>query len=82
MNKLKNDYISSNNIEIDLTIYCRLFDIIINNNLTFEKIEDEFDYLYNNDNIVYGSSDTLFIGSKDAIDYLFDLPNSYKNNKI
>ena len=77
MNKLKNDFITSNNIEIDLTIYCRLFDIVINNNLTFEKIEDEIDYLYNNDNIVFGSSDTLFIGSQKSINYLFDLSNGY-----
>jgi len=77
LNKLKNDYINSNNIEIDLTIYCRLFDVIITNNLSFEKIEHEINHLYNNDNIVFGSSDTLFIGSQKSINYLFDLPNGY-----
>ena len=73
LNKLKNNYISINNIEIDLNLYCRLFDTKISNNLTFEKIEEEISFLDNNHNYVFGSSDTFFIGSSISIDFLFDI---------
>jgi len=82
LNKLKNDYVNKNNIEIDLTIYCRLFDIIIQPNLSFNQIEQQIDICYQDDNIIYGSSDTFFIGSKNAIDYLFDIAMKIKNGKI
>jgi FkbM family methyltransferase len=77
LNKLKNTYIQNNKLNIDLTVYCRLFDIKITNNLSFEEIE--INSLYNNTNILFGSSDTFFIGSSDTIDYLFNLSTLYKN---
>ena len=73
LNKLKNNYISINNIEIDLNLYCRLFDTKISNNLTFKNIEKEIDFLVYNHNYVFGSSDTFFIGSQISIDFLFDI---------
>lgn len=81
LNKLKNDYISNNNIYFDLTIYCRLFDTKITNNLDFENIENEINSLYQDHNIIFGSSDTFFIGSQMAIDYLFNIvkTNLYHN---
>jgi len=81
LNKLKNEYIIQNNIVIDMTIYCRLFDIIINNNLSFEQIEQEIGIIYSNPNIVFGSSDTFFIGGSNAIDYLFNIAILFKEGK-
>jgi len=82
LNKIKNDYLENNNINIDLTIYCRLFDIIIKNNLPFQEIENEVNLLYSNDNVIYGSSDTFFMGSKHAIDYLSELPLTFNYEKM
>lgn len=81
LNKLKNEYIMQNNIHIDLTVYCRLFDIKIENHLPFDQIEKEIDELYEDPSIILGSSDTFFIGSKEALDYLFDLSNLFKEGK-
>ena len=82
LNRIKNEYISSHNINIDLTIYCRLFDIKIKNNLSFPEIENSIGDLYNNKTHLYGSSDTFFLGSQDAIDYLFDLSEKFKSGKL
>ena len=81
LNKLKNERISQHNIHIDLTVYCRIFDIKITNHLPFEQIEKEIDELYDNPYRVLGSSDTFFIGSKEALDYLFDLSTRFKQGK-
>jgi hypothetical protein len=59
-----------------------LFNIIINNNINLKYIETQINTLYTEKELIFGSSDTLFIGSQKAIDYLFDLPNYYKNYKI
>ena len=82
LNKLKNDYINSYNIKIDLTIFCRLFDIQIENNLSFNKIENEINKLYYEKNTLLGSSDTFFIGSQDSVDYLFSLSKLFKEGKL
>jgi mannosyltransferase OCH1-like enzyme len=82
LNKIKNEYIKSNNINIDLTIYCRIFDIIIKNNVSFDKIENEVNNLYCNKNILLGSSDCFFIGSNIAMEYLLNLSLLFKNGKF
>ena len=82
MNKLTNDYLAKTNIQTDLTVYCRLFDMKINNNLEFYQIEKEINKIYSNPNIIYGSSDTFFLGSKKAINYLFSLALLYKETNL
>lgn len=82
LNKLKNDYFHNYNIQIDLTIYCRLFDMIIQPNLTFRQIEQQISICYYDNNIIYGSVDTFFIGSGKAIDYLLSIALEFKNGKI
>jgi len=77
LNKLKNDFVKTNNISIDLNLYCRLFDIKINNNLSFETIEKETNKIYNDSTIVLGSSDTIFIGAQRPIDHLFNIAEYY-----
>jgi mannosyltransferase OCH1-like enzyme len=82
LNTIKNEYINKNNIQIDIHISARLFDIIINNNKSFETIETELNKLYTENEYIYGSCDTIFISQQSGINYLFDLPNYYKSNKI
>jgi hypothetical protein len=81
LNKLKNDYIINNNIDINLNLYCRFFDTKITNNISFEKIEEEISFLNYNHNYIFGSSDTFFMGSQNSIDFLFDIVkgNLYHN---
>lgn len=81
LNKLKNEYLDKNQIHTDLTIYCRMFDIMIKPNLSFDEISKQVDMCYHS-NILYGSSDTFFIGSSSAIDYLFNLAMKYKNGEL
>ena len=38
--------------------------------------------MYYNHDILMGSSDTIFIGSQNAIDYLFNLSDYFKNKKV
>lgn len=82
LNKLKNEYLQKNNIQIDLTIYCRLFDINIRSNLSFGEISEQVDKCYQDPMILYGSSDTFFIGSCSAMDYLFSLAMKIKNGEL
>jgi len=82
LNKLKNHHIAENNIHIDLNVYCRLFDMNISFNKHPLMIENEINQIYNNPNIIFGSSDTFFIGTNETIDYLFELSELYKNGKI
>lgn len=73
LNKIKNEYITNHDIQMDLIVYCRLFDLNITNHVSFQEIENEVNILYSNPNIMLGSSDTFFIGSQSAMDYLFRL---------
>jgi hypothetical protein len=81
LNQLKNEYLQQNGLSMDLTVYCRLFDIKISNNLSFNAIEEQINSLYTNPNTLFGSSDTFFIGSQAAIDYLFHLAMLFKQGK-
>lgn len=82
LNQLKNEYLQKNHIEIDLTIYCRLFDMNIWPNLSFGEISAQVDKCYQDPSILYGSSDTFFIGSCSAMDYLFSLAMKIKNGEL
>jgi len=82
LNKLKNNYIKKHKIPIDLHCYCRLFDIKIKNNIAFTKITSEIDKLYETPNMLYGSSDVLFIGQEQPFDYLFNICESYKQSNF
>jgi hypothetical protein len=80
LNKLKNQYLQKN--ISDLTIYCRLFDINIWPNLSCDEISKQVDICYQDPSILYGSSDTFFIGSCSAMDYLFSLAMKIKNGEL
>lgn len=82
LNKLKNEYASVNNIHFDLNVYCRLFDMNISFNINPVTIANTIHKIYINPKIVFGSSDTFFIGTNEAIDYLFDLSQLYKHGKV
>jgi hypothetical protein len=66
------------NMDIDLYVYCRLFDMIIDQNGSFKEIEQA---VLNNKGIL-GSADTFFIGKKDPMDYLFQLPLLFKKRFV
>jgi hypothetical protein len=82
LNQLKNQYIRENNIQIDLNIYCRLFDMNISFNKHALTIANEVHKIYDNPNIILGASDTFFIGTNNAVDYLFSLGELYKSGKV
>jgi len=82
LNKLKNEYITKNKMNIDLTVFSRVFDIIITNNLSLNLIENEIEKVYNDNNVLLGSADTFFIGSQQTMDYLFSLSARFKDGNI
>lgn len=82
LNQLKNKYITENNIQIDLNVFCRLFDMNIHFNKNPLTISNEVNKIYDNPNILLGASDTFFIGTNSAIDYLFHLSELYKVGKV
>ena len=82
INQLKNQYITENNIQIDLNVFCRLFDMNIHFNKNPLTIANEVHKIYDNPNILLGASDTFFIGTNSAIDYLFHLSELYKVGKV
>ena len=82
INKLKNEYITKNNLHIDLMVYCRLFDMILLNNIDFDLIEKEINIIYDDPSIIYGSSDNFFISSSIIMDYLFNIVFLYKEGKL
>ena len=82
LNKLKNQYSVENNIQIDLNVYCRLFDMNISFNKHPLTIANEVHKIYDHPNILLGASDTFFMGTNAAIDYLFGLCELYKTGKV
>ena len=56
--------------------------MIINPNLSCNEIDSQINMCYEDSNIIYGSSETFFIGSVNAVDYLFDMSVQIKNGKI
>lgn len=82
LNQLKNKYTTENNIQIDLNVYCRLFDMNISFNKNPLTIANEVHKIYDNPNILLGASDTFFIGTNLTIDYLFSLSELYKTGKV
>jgi FkbM family methyltransferase len=82
LNKIKNEYITKHNLNIDLHVFCRLFDVNIQNNLDFTIIENEINNLYKNKQYLLGSADTFFIGSNEGIDHIFSITNNIKSGKL
>lgn len=82
LNQLKNRHATEKNIHIDLNVYCRLFDMNIHFNKNPLTIANEVHKIYDHPNILLGASDTFFIGTNAAIDYLFHLSELYKVGKI
>ena len=82
LNKLKNEYIDRNNLHIDLHFCCRLFDTVIKRNNQDITIHNEFNNLFNNHNIIFGSHDTTYIGNRESIDHTVNLAENFYNNIV
>jgi len=80
LNQIKNEYCAQHNIDIDLHVFGRLFDVIIRHPPTAtataqNQIQYEMDKLTvcsSDARTVLGSSDTLFIGTQEPMDHLFE----------
>lgn len=70
INKLKNEYIETNKMNIHIHFYVRLFDTIIKLNTNVDYSLEEAD--------LYGSHDTFYFGKRECIDYLFDFGKDLK----
>jgi mannosyltransferase OCH1-like enzyme len=89
LNKLACDYIKFNKLTIDVFLYARLFDMKISyiTNIKgcyvdFDKIKNCIYYLLEDKNNIIGSSDTLFMGSQEGIQNLFNNWNESGEIKI
>ena len=91
LNKIKNEYCKQHNIVIDLNVFGRLFDMTIqyppstNSVHIHNQIQYEIDKLTicsSEKLTVLGSSYTIFIGTQQPIDHLFELSNEIKNGRI
>lgn len=69
LNNLKNQYISSNKMNIHKHFYIRLFDMKISKRCTDNKKIIESIDLFE----ISGSHDSFYYGSKEAMDYLFNI---------
>jgi FkbM family methyltransferase len=80
LNQIKNAYCNQHNIVMDLHVFGRLFDVIIRHPVHADsdhtkRIEHEIDKLTvcsSDARTVLGSSDTLFIGTREPMDHLFE----------
>ena len=83
LNQIKNEYCNRHNIDIDLHVFGRLFDVMIKppptTTLTQPCIQKQIQYEIDKLTIcsaekltVLGSSDTLFIGTQAPMDHLFE----------
>jgi mannosyltransferase OCH1-like enzyme/tetratricopeptide (TPR) repeat protein len=82
LNLLKNEYVETNDLTFNLTIYCRMFDMNITQHVNSNYIKNKMHNLYNNPNLIACSADTFFIGSKEGIDHVFNLSNKIKLNEV
>jgi len=82
LNKLKNKYTTDNNIHIDLNIFYRIFDMNISFNKNPLSIALEVNKIYDNPNIILGSSELFIIGSNKSFDYFFNLSELFKAGKV
>jgi hypothetical protein len=82
LNKLKNEHAVENNIDFDLNVYCRLFDMNISFNKNPLSIALEVNKIYENPNIMLGSSELFIIGSNKSFDYFFNLSELFKAGKV
>jgi hypothetical protein len=93
LNKIKNEYCRQHNIDMDLHVFGRLFDIVIQHpapafTTTFstqtcieKRVQYEIDKLTicsADARTVLGSSDTLFIGTQEPMDHVFELATAIK----
>ena len=80
LNEIKNAYCNQHNIDMDLHVFGRLFDVVIRHPVHAasdhtKRIEYEMDKLTvcsSDARTVLGSSDTLFIGTREPMYHLFD----------
>jgi len=90
LNKLKNEYCKRHNIDMDLHVFGRLFDVIIKHPVhassdNVMRIEYEINKLMicsAEKSTVLGSSDTLFIGTQAPMDHLFEISTKIKNGDM
>lgn len=94
LNQIKTDYCKRHGIDIDLHVFGRLFDVIIKHPPTTTPLSQfaqsciEKHIQYEIDKLtvcardaftLLGSSDTLFIGTQEPIDHLFEIATTIKN---
>ena len=72
LNKIKNNFLKDNNIQTEYQVFLRLFDINI------EKIGNYNFFKHIDDKSIVGSLDTIFIGKKESIDFLFNISKLIK----
>lgn len=80
LNQIKNAHCKQHGIDMDLHVFGRLFDVIIRHPVPspsdhMKRIEYEIDKLMvcsSSARTVLGSSDTLFIGTREPMDHLFE----------
>ena len=77
LNKLKNEYVLSNNLKYDLNTYLRLFDTIIIKNVENKLVKNEIENCIDN-NIILLSLDTIIIGNNTVFDYVFLLGEKFE----
>jgi hypothetical protein len=91
LNQIKNAYCSQHNIVMDLHVFGRLFDVIIRHPASsssadhVKRIEYEIDKLTvcsSAARTVLGSSDTLFIGTREPMDHLFECGTHLRGPEI
>ena len=93
LNKIKNEYCRQHNIDMDLHVFGRLFDIVIQHpapaftttlstqSCIEKRVQYEIDKLTicsADARTVLGSSDTLFIGTQEPMDHVFELATAIK----
>jgi FkbM family methyltransferase len=80
LNQIKNAHCNQHGIDMDLHVFGRLFDVVIRHPVPspsdhMKRIECEIDKLMvcsSSARTVLGSSDTLFIGTREPMDHLFE----------
>jgi mannosyltransferase OCH1-like enzyme/glycosyltransferase involved in cell wall biosynthesis len=92
LNKIKNEYCKQHKIVIDLHVLGRLFDVTIKyppKTVSHARAQKQIQYEIDKLTIcssekltVLGSSDSLFIGTQQPIDHLFELSTEIKNGNV
>lgn len=81
LNDLKNAYANEKGFEFDVNMYFRCFDIQLLCNIEPDKMTCFFRNIYRSKHL-YGSADTLFIGSSETFDSIFSRPEQIYHDDV